>query len=321
MLLLFGRRPCEGNYLTMAASLFTLLDDIATLLDDVAVLTHVAAKRTAGVMADDLALNSEQIAGVQPSRELPVVWAVAKGSILNKVILVPTAVVISVFAHWAIVPLLMIGGAYLCFEGFEKAAHRLLHSKEEDAARHREHVKAVADPTVDLVAAEKAKIKGAVRTDFILSAEIVVLAMGTAPDAPYLELFAMLAAIALGLTVCVYGLVAAIVRLDDAGLSLVQKKSGAARGLGRTILAVAPWIMKLLSVGGTIAMFLVGGEILAHGIAPIHTFSTWLEEMGGVLGFFGPVLVSATTGIAAGGLLVAIVVGVRRVLAKRKSAA
>jgi uncharacterized protein len=301
----------------MATSLFTLLDDIAVLLDDVALMTKVATKRTAGVIADDLALNAQQVAGVRASRELPVVWAVAKGSIVNKLILVPTAVAISVFAHWAIVPLLMIGGAYLCFEGFEKVAHRLLHSRHEDEAKHKRLVEAVADPAVDLVALEKQKIKGAIRTDFILSAEIVVLAMGTASEAPYVQLFAMLAAVALGLTVGVYGLVAAIVRLDDIGVALVEKKSGAARGLGRAILFIAPWIMKALSVLGTAAMFLVGGEILAHGIPPLDALSTSVERTGGLLGVIGPILVSAATGIVAGASLVAVVTSVKRLLPKR----
>jgi len=270
------------------ASLLTLLDDIATILDDVAVMTKVAAKKsaavaddvaamtkvatqkTAGVLGDDLALNAQQVTGVNPERELPVVWAVAKGSMVNKAILVPAALAISAFLPWLITPLLMVGGAFLCFEGVEKLAHKYLHSAAEEEAEHESHLQANANPAVDLVAFEKDKIKGAVRTDFILSAEIIVIALGTVASAPFLQQVAVLVGIAILMTVGVYGLVGGIVKLDDLGLWLSQKSSSAAQALGRGLLAAAPWLMKFLSVAGTAAMFLVGGGILVHGIAPLH---------------------------------------------------
>lgn len=254
----------------MASSLLVLLDDIATILDDVAVMTKVAAKKTAGVLGDDLALNAQQVTGVNADRELPVVWAVAVGSLINKAILVPAALAIAAFAPWAITPLLMIGGAFLCFEGFEKLAHKFLHSKAEDAAHHEELVQAVANPQVDLVQFEKDKIKGAIRTDFILSAEIIVISLGTVAGVSFQSQLAVLVAISLVMTVGVYGLVAGIVKLDDAGLWLSRKGSAAARGLGRGLLTMAPWLMKTLSVVGTAAMFLVGGGILVHGIPALH---------------------------------------------------
>jgi predicted DNA repair protein MutK len=270
------------------ASLLALLDDIATILDDVAVMTKVAAKKsaavaddvaamtkvatqkTAGVLGDDLALNAQQVTGVSADRELPVVWAVAKGSMVNKAILVPAALAISAFVPVLITPLLMLGGAFLCFEGVEKLAHKFLHSAAEDEAEHESHVQANANPAVDLVAFEKDKIKGAVRTDFILSAEIIVIALGTVATAPFMQQVAVLVGIAALMTVGVYGLVGGIVKLDDLGLWLSQKSSSAAQALGRGLLAAAPWLMKFLSVAGTAAMFLVGGGILVHGIAPLH---------------------------------------------------
>ena len=270
------------------ASLLALLDDIATILDDVAVMTKVAAKKsaavaddvaamtkvatqkTAGVLGDDLALNAQQVTGVSADRELPVVWAVAKGSMVNKAILVPAALAISAFVPVLITPLLMLGGAFLCFEGVEKLAHKFLHSESEDAAEHESHLQANANPAVDLVAFEKDKIKGAVRTDFILSAEIIVIALGTVATAPFMQQVAVLVGIAVLMTVGVYGLVGGIVKLDDLGLWLSQKTSSAAQALGRGLLAAAPWLMKFLSVAGTAAMFLVGGGILVHGIAPLH---------------------------------------------------
>lgn len=270
------------------ASLLALLDDIATILDDVAVMTKVAAKKsaavaddvaamtkvatqkTAGVLGDDLALNAQQVTGVSADRELPVVWAVAKGSMVNKAILVPAALAISAFVPVLITPLLMLGGAFLCFEGVEKLAHKFLHSEAEEAAEHESHLQANANPAVDLVAFEKDKIKGAVRTDFILSAEIIVIALGTVATAPFMQQVAVLVGIAVLMTVGVYGLVGGIVKLDDLGLWLSQKSSSAAQALGRGLLAAAPWLMKFLSVAGTAAMFLVGGGILVHGIAPLH---------------------------------------------------
>ena len=278
----------------MAASgLLALIDDVATLLDDVAILTKVAAKKTAGVLGDDLALNAHQVAGVRAERELPVVWAVAKGSFVNKLILVPAALAISALAPWLVIPLLMVGGAFLCYEGFEKVAHRFLHGKEEDAARHKELVHAVADPAVDLVAFERDKIKGAVRTDFILSAEIVAITLGTVAASPFLTQVGVLSGMAILMTVGVYGLVAGIVKLDDAGLHLSRKEGGVARSLGIAILNVAPWLMKALSVAGTAAMFLVGGGILLHGIPALHR---WLEEAA----WFVTGLAGGIAGIAAG---------------------
>ena len=291
-----------------ASSLLTLIDDIATLLDDVAIMTKVAAKKTAGVLGDDLALNAQQVTGVNADRELPVVWAVAKGSAINKLILVPTALAISAFAPWAITPLLMLGGAFLCYEGFEKIAHKLLHSKEEDAAHHKELVEAVANPQVDMVQWEKDKVKGAVRTDFILSAEIIVITLGTVAGATFGKQVAVLTTIAIIMTIGVYGLVAGIVKLDDAGLWLQSRASGAAKALGRGILLFAPWLMKALSIFGTAAMFLVGGGILVHGIPGmegwIHHMSEFAGKTGGLL---LSMLADGLVGVVAGGIVVAVV--------------
>ena len=301
-----------------SANLLTLIDDIATVMDDVAVLTKVAAKKTAGVLGDDLALNADQVAGVRAERELPVVWAVAKGSALNKLILVPAALAISVFAPWLVTPLLMIGGLFLCYEGFEKVAHKFLHSRAEDKAHHQELVTAVADPKVDLVEFENKKIKGAIRTDFILSAEIIVITLGTVAAAPFLTQVLVLCGIAVLMTVGVYGAVAGIVKLDDAGLYLSQVSGDGTwrrlqRSLGRGILRVAPYLMKTLSFAGTAAMFLVGGGILAHGIPGVESWIHHLVEsssamfsgVGRVVGVVTPILVNAVLGIIAGGLAVA----------------
>ncbi len=316
----------------MASSLLALLDDIATILDDVALLTKVATKKTAGVLGDDLALNAQQVAGVRADRELPVVWAVAKGSLVNKAILVPTALAISALTPWAVMPLLMIGGAFLCYEGFEKLAHKFLHSRAEDTAHHAELVQAVADPAVDLVAIEKDKIKGAVRTDFILSAEIIVITLGTVADASFVTQVSVLIGIAFIMTVGVYGLVAGIVKLDDAGLHLSRRggDTGSARmlrSLGAGILKAAPWLMKGLSVAGTAAMFLVGGSILIHGVPPMLHFIENLAQglaaipgIGALLEFLAPVLVDAVVGIAAGALVLGVVSGVQRVLRPRTAA-
>ena len=262
----------------MASSLLVLLDDIATLLDDVATMTKVAATKTAGVLGDDLALNAQQVTGVNPDRELPVVWVVAKGSLLNKAILVPAALAVSALAPWAITPLLMVGGAYLCFEGFEKLAHKVLHSPEEDQAHHEELVKAITDPQVDMATHERKKVKGAIRTDFILSAEIIVIALGTVAGAPLPTQLAVLVAVAVAMTVGVYGFVAGIVKMDDAGLWLGRRTGAAPRSLGRFLLAAAPLLMKALTVLGTAAMFLVGGGILVHGIEPLHHATAHLAE-------------------------------------------
>jgi predicted DNA repair protein MutK len=291
----------------MASSLFALLDDIATLLDDVGAMAKVATQKTAGVLGDDLALNAQQVTGVEPERELPVVWAVAKGSLKNKVILVPAALLISAFAHWAITPVLMIGGAYLCFEGFEKLAHRFLHSKEEEQARHQEVVAAVADPAVDLVAFEKKKIQGAVRTDFILSAEIIVITLGTVTDAAFGMQVAVLVTIAVVMTVGVYGLVAGIVKLDDLGLHLTKRGAAVTRVLGRGILFTAPYLLKLLSIAGTIAMFLVGGGILVHGVPALEqAIARWTLGMGGAAGLV-QMLASGLVGLLAGAAVLVVV--------------
>lgn len=305
----------------MASSFFALLDDIATLLDDVSLLTKVAAKKTAGVLGDDLALNAQQVAGVRADRELPVVWAVAKGSLVNKAILVPSALAISALAPWAVTPLLMVGGAYLCYEGFEKLAHRFLHSKAEDVAHHEELRRARASPAVDVVALEKDKVKGAVRTDFILSAEIIVISLGTVADSPFGTQVAVLAGIALLMTVGVYGLVAGIVKLDDFGLYLSRRAGAAARSLGNLILDAAPWLMKALSVAGTAAMFLVGGSILAHGIAPLdHAIEQLAHGMANGVGTLAALLLNGLIGITAGALVLGGVTLVRRMTGRRAPA-
>ncbi len=295
----------------MASSLLALIDDIATILDDVSVMTKVAAKKTAGVLGDDLALNAQQVTGVTADRELPVVWAVAKGSLRNKLILVPAALLISAFAPWAITPLLMLGGAFLCFEGFEKLAHRFVH---RDDARHAEQLAALADPAVDMLAFERDKISGAVRTDFILSAEIIAITLGTVAGGPFVQQLTVLAGIAVIMTLGVYGLVAGIVKLDDAGLALSRRSGSATQALGRGILAFAPWLMRSLSVIGTAAMFMVGGGILTHGIGVVHHFiessaeqSMALPYVGTVLGGVLPTLLNAVFGILAGGLVLAVV--------------
>ena len=304
------------------ASLLALLDDIATILDDVAVMTKVAAQKTAGVLGDDLALNAQQVAGVRAEREIPVVWAVAKGSFINKLILVPLALLISAFAPWAVTPLLMVGGAFLCFEGFEKVAHKLLHAPHTDAAEHESHAQANANPAVDLVAFEKSKIKGAVRTDFILSAEIIAITLGTVATAPFAQQVAVLSSIALIMTVGVYGLVAGIVKLDDLGLWLNSKASSVARAIGSGILRAAPWLMKGLSIAGTAAMFLVGGGILVHGVPAVHH---WVEAAGAASAQWpvGPLwevlvpnLLNAVVGIVAGGLVLAGVMLIKRLRGK-----
>ncbi|MCU1759092.1 DUF808 domain-containing protein [Pseudomonas sp. 14P_8.1_Bac3] len=289
------------------SSLLVLIDDIATVLDDVALMSKMAAKKTAGVLGDDLALNAQQVSGVRAEREIPVVWAVAKGSFLNKLILVPSALAISAFVPWLVTPLLMVGGAYLCFEGFEKLAHKFLHSKAEDDAEHAQLTEAVAEPTTDLVAYEKDKIKGAIRTDFILSAEIIAITLGTVADASLTQQVIVMSGIAIVMTVGVYGLVAGIVKLDDLGLWLTQKSASTAKSIGNAILRAAPYMMKGLSVIGTAAMFLVGGGILTHGIPVVHH---WIQSVGaaaGSAGFAVPVLLNGVAGIIAGAVVLAVV--------------
>jgi predicted DNA repair protein MutK len=312
----------------MASSLLALLDDVASLLDDVALLTKAASRKTAAVLGDDLALNAQQVAGVRAQRELPVVWAVFKGSLVNKAILVPAALAISALAPWAVTPLLMLGGAFLCYEGFEKLAHRLLHSRTEDVQHRAELARATPGTTVDVAAAEKGKIKGAVRTDFILSAEIIVITLNVVAQAPFVTRVGVLVGIALLMTVGVYGLVGSIVKLDDVGLYLSRRAGDTAsarirRGIGLGLLAAAPWLMKGLSVAGTAAMFLVGGGILVHGIPPLHHAIEALAEGAAALRGLGPLhvlvpfLLNGVTGVVAGGLVLAGVSAARRLMASR----
>jgi predicted DNA repair protein MutK len=297
----------------MATSLLALLDDITTVLDDVAILSKLAAKKTAGVLGDDLALNAQQVTGVAAEREIPVVWAVARGSFVNKAILVPAALAISAFAPWLVTPLLMIGGAFLCFEGFEKVAHRFLHSKAEDQAHQAALLEALENPAVDLVAFERDKIKGAIRTDFILSAEIIAITLGTVASAEFLTQVLVLVGVAIAMTVGVYGFVAGIVKLDDLGLWLSRKPAAAARAVGAGLLRLAPWLMKFLSVAGTAAMFLVGGGILVHGVPPLHhAIERALHSMGGALQWLLESLANAGVGLVAGALVLALVTLVQR---------
>jgi predicted DNA repair protein MutK len=299
-------------------SLLTMLDDIAAVLDDVAVMTKVATRKTAGVLGDDLALNAQQVAGVRADRELPVVWAVAKGSALNKVILVPVALVISFFAPWAVVPLLMLGGLFLCFEGVEKLVHR--------APRASDPAVAAPAPEPDPAALERLKVKGAIRTDFILSAEIIVISLGTVAAASFGKQLAVLTGISVIMTVGVYGLVAGIVKLDDGGLYLAARQgkhalAKAQRALGRGLLWLAPWLMKLLSVAGTAAMFMVGGGILTHGLPGAHDLIHHLAAgaatapvVGGLLQAVLPTVLDAVAGILAGAAAVIVFEGVKRLV-------
>ncbi|MGV0034480.1 MAG: DUF808 domain-containing protein [Candidatus Azotimanducaceae bacterium WSBS_2022_MAG_OTU7] len=301
----------------MATNLLVLLDDIATVLDDVAAMTKIAAGRTAGVLGDDLALNAEQVSGVRADRELPVVWAVFKGSARNKLILVPAALVLATIAPWMITPFLMLGGCYLCYEGFEKVASVFLHP-EEQAAKRKEVLSALHDPKVDMVDFEKEKIKGAIRTDFVLSAEIIVIALGTVQAAPLITQVLTVITIAVLMTIGVYGLVAGIVRLDDLGQHLIDTgaDSGLKKWTGERILNFAPYLMKGLTIVGTAAMFLVGGGILAHGIPVInglfeltlHPVSE-LASIGPTLATLVSLLLNGILGIIAGGLLIPVVSG------------
>ena len=282
------------------SSLLTLLDDIATLLDDISVMGKVAAKKTAGVLGDDLSLNAQQVTGVRANRELPVVWGVAKGSLLNKVILVPLALVISAFIPWAITPLLMLGGAFLCYEGAEKVIHSLHARKhKEDPQARQQRLEAVANK--DPQAFEREKVKGAIRTDFILSAEIVAITLGIVADAPLLNQVLILSGIAVLVTIGVYGLVGIIVKLDDMGYWLSERSSALAKGVGKVLLVTAPWLMKILSVVGTLAMFLVGGGIVVHGIGPLHhLIEHWSAGFGSLAQTLLPNLANLVLGLALG---------------------
>lgn len=289
------------------SSLLVLIDDIATVLDDVALMTKAATKKTAGVLGDDLALNAQQVTGVKPARELPVVWAVAKGSMINKAILVPAALAISFFVPWLVTPLLMLGGAFLCFEGFEKLAHKFLHKQEDDEHKAELH-EALKNPDVDMKSVEKDKIKGAIRTDFILSAEIIAITLGTVTTQTFGMQFMVLTVVAVMITVGVYGLVAGIVKLDDGGLYLSQRDSAIAQWMGNGILWLAPYMMKTLSILGTIAMFLVGGGILTHGLPPVYDAIHHVAEgFSGVTGVLIPTLADGLFGVLVGALLVAII--------------
>ena len=316
-----------------ASSLLALIDDIASVLDDVALLTKAATRKTAGVLGDDLALNAQQVSGVRADRELPVVWAVAKGSLVNKAILVPAAIAISALVPRAVIPLLMIGGLFLCYEGFEKLVHKFGRSQRAaDASERRDLARALADPKVDVVALEKQKIKGAVRTDFILSAEIITIALGTVAAASFGTRVTVLIGIALIMTVGVYGLVAGIVKLDDAGLWLANRSgetawSRAQQALGRWIVRGAPWLMKALSVAGTAAMFLVGGGILTHGVPLLHHLvedfgeeAADIPAVGTIIGPLAPMLVNALAGVVAGAVAFAIVAAIKRLRARGAAA-
>ncbi|MET0356071.1 MAG: DUF808 domain-containing protein [Cellvibrio sp.] len=305
------------------SSLLLLIDDIAAVLDDVAVMTKVAAKKTAGVLGDDLALNAQQVSGVKAERELPVVWAVAKGSFINKTILVPAALLISAFIPWLITPLLMIGGAYLCYEGVEKLAHKFIHSDAEVKAEHAALEAALQNPDVDMVEFEKEKIKGAIRTDFILSAEIIVITLGAIASATFKVQVAAVITIAILMTVGVYGFVALIVKLDDMGLHLLQKQGqgtllGLQHKVGKGLLLTAPVLMKILSVAGTVAMFLVGGGILAHGLPFMHGLEHSIaHHYGGVAAVLGGSLVNLVLGIVAGAIVLAAVTGITKLFRKK----
>lgn len=307
----------------MASSLLILLDDIATVLDDVAVMSKVAAKKTAGVLGDDLALNAQQVSGVRSEREIPVVWSVAKGSFINKLILVPLALMISLVAPWLINPLLMLGGLFLCYEGVEKVLHSLQHKKahnEQEAAAELTHIE------TDLAAFEKDKIKGAIRTDFILSAEIVVISLGTVATATFLGKVLVLSIIAVVMTVGVYGFVAMIVKIDDLGLYLTQQDSNFKQSLGRGLLAFAPKLMKTLTIVGTIAMFLVGGGIINHAVPLLHHLTAesvdhieHIPSIGNIIGPLTPTLINFVLGFVAGLLVLGLVQIIKKFWPKSKS--
>ena len=308
----------------MASSLLILLDDIATILDDVAVMSKMAAKKTAGVLGDDLALNAQQVSGVRTDRELPVVWAVAKGSFVNKLILVPAALLISVVAPWLITPLLMIGGLFLCYEGVEKVLHSLHHKKAKTEEEASQELTAIE---TDMATFEKDKVKGAIRTDFILSAEIVVISLGTVAAATFSTKVMVLSVIAILMTVGVYGFVAMIVKIDDLGLYLAQQASSFKQTIGRGLLAFAPKLMKTLTIVGTIAMFLVGGGIISHGVPLLHhltegsvDYAEHIPTVGSIVGALTPTLINLVIGFVAGLIVLAIVSLIKKVWPSSKKA-
>lgn len=308
------------------SSLLLLLDDIAAVLDDVALMTKVAAKKTAGVLGDDLALNAEQVSGVRAERELPVVWAVAKGSFINKAILVPAALLISAFVPWLITPLLMVGGAYLCYEGVEKLAHKFMHSEADERQHQKELAEAVANADIDMVAFEKDKIKGAIRTDFVLSAEIIVITLGAIAAASFTTQIVTVIAVAIIMTVGVYGFVALIVKLDDMGLHLLRKRGEGAwlavqHSVGQGLLLTAPKLMKLLTIVGTAAMFLVGGGILAHGLPFFHGLEHSIEHYyGHIAAVLGGSLISLALGVVAGAMVLIVVSLATKLFSSSRSA-
>ncbi|OBU04309.1 DUF808 domain-containing protein [Morganella psychrotolerans] len=299
-------------------SLLALLDDIAAVLDDVSVMTKMAAKKTSGVLGDDLALNAQQVTGVRAEREIPVVWAVAKGSFLNKLILVPLALLINAFAPWAVTPLLMVGGAFLCFEGAEKLAHKFLHTPADDNQDAAE-AETLQTPE-ELADFEKRKIKGAIRTDFVLSAEIIAITLGIVATSAFINQVVVLSVIAVIMTVGVYGLVAGIVKLDDLGFYLQKKSTAVLKKTGNFLISSTPYLMKTLSVVGTAAMFMVGGGILTHGIPVIYHFIEKLAlrgadipAFGGFIHFMTPPVVNLVFGLIAGMIIVLLITMVQRI--------
>ncbi len=313
------------------SSLLALIDDIATVLDDISLLTKAASKKTAGVLGDDLALNAQQVTGIRAERELPVVWAVAKGSFRNKAILVPLALAIGGLAPWAVTPLLMVGGAFLCYEGFETIAHALGQGTGKDTEARHEHLQALSDSAADRVSFEKEKIRGAVRTDFILSAEIIAITLGTVAGAALFTQLVVLIAVAVGIIIGVYGLVAGIVKLDDAGLHLTRQQGSRLtaklqRSIGSFLLGAAPWLMKGLSIAGTVAMFLVGGGIVLHGLPGTHhlmesivSAAEFLPGIGALSGAIVPTLLKGVSGLLTGALTLLLVSGVRRLVGNKEA--
>lgn len=304
----------------MALGLLAILDDISMMADDVATMTKVAAKKVTGVLSDDVALNAHQVSGFSPSRELPVVWAVAKGSAINKAIIVPVALLLVAIAPWALTPILMLGGAFLCFEGVEKVFHRFLHSAQEDQVHHEQLLGLAQMSPEQIVQHEKEKAKGAIRTDFILSAEIIVIALGTMPDAPFNQQALTLVMVAVVFTVGVYGLVAAIVKLDDLGFYLEKSARRGLRAAGSGLIAFVPYLMKALSFLGTAALFLVGGGIIAHGTPPIHHFIESIGHQGGALTYLAPALGNLLTGLVAGTFVLGLVMLYKKLFAKNDTA-